>query len=210
MMVIAIDGPAASGKGTIGQLVADHLGYHHLDTGLLYRAVAAALLAKSMPTDDVAEAEALARSLPLDDLDERVLGTPTIGEAASRVAAMPPVRAALIERQRTFAALPPGAVLVGRDIGTVVCPHAEVKIYLTATPEIRAARRADQLGLADPKARADILEGILIRDRRDMERPVAPLRQAADARLLDTTELDIEAAFQAAITIITEVAGTAT
>lgn len=207
---VAIDGPAASGKGTIGRALAAHFGFAHLDTGLLYRAVAAALLAKSLPTDDAAEAEALARGLPLDALDERALGTPAIGEAASRVAAMPPVRAALIDRQRAFAALQPGAVLVGRDIGTVVCPDAEVKIYLTAAPAVRAARRADQLGLKDAEARAGILEGILLRDKRDMERPVAPLRQAADARLLDTTELDIEAAFQAAIAIITEVAGTAT
>ncbi len=206
-MIIAIDGPAASGKGTIGQLVADQFHFHHLDTGLLYRAVGAAMLAAHLPIDDAAEAASLARRLSLENLDETSLATPTIGDAASRVAAMPPVRAALIDRQRAFAALRPGAVLVGRDIATVVCPDAEVKIYLTAAPEIRAARRADQLGLHDADARRGVLEGILARDKRDMERPVAPLRQAEDARLLDTTELDIEAAFRAAIAIVSEVVG---
>jgi cytidylate kinase len=209
-MIIAIDGPAASGKGTIGRLVADHFSLHYLDTGLLYRAVGAELLAQSLPITDEAKAASLAQQLPLDHLDETALGKPEIGEAASRVAAMPAVRAALIERQHAFAAQPPGAVLVGRDIGTVVCPDAEVKIFLTATPEIRAARRADQLGLEDASARADILEGIKARDKRDTERPVAPLRQAADARLLDTTELDIEAAFRAAVEIVNQATGTTT
>lgn len=206
-MIIAIDGPAASGKGTIGQRVADHFGLPHLDTGLLYRAIAAALLAASIPTDHEGEAVALAGRLALDQLDDKALGAPRIGEAASKVAAMPALRAALVQRQRAFADQESGAVLVGRDIGTVVCPDADVKIYLDASAEIRGARRADQLGIEDAEGRQRILDGIGDRDHRDMTRKVAPLRQAPDARLLDTTELDIEAAFRLAVAIVEEVAG---
>lgn len=201
-MIIAIDGPAASGKGTIGVMVANQLGYHHLDTGLLYRGVASALLHTEHALDDVAEAVRQAEALPLDELDEQGLGTSEIGQAASRVAAIPEVRAALVVRQRAFASQQPGAVLVGRDIGTVICPDADVKIYLTADVKQRAARRADQLGVGDALERLRILEGIQERDNRDMTRAVAPLRQAEDARLLDTSELDIETAFRAAIAII--------
>ena len=201
-MIIAIDGPAASGKGTIGARLADHLKYHHLDTGLLYRGVAAALLRSNHPLDDVSEAVAQAETLPLDDLQEGLLGSPEIGQAASKVAAIPEVRAALVARQRSFAGQPPGAVLVGRDIGTVICPKADVKIYLTADVEKRAARRADQLGVVDDEGRLQILEGIRERDHRDMTRPVAPLLRADDARLLDTSELDIEAAFREALALI--------
>lgn len=204
-MIIAIDGPAASGKGTIGARLAAALGYHMLDTGLLYRGVAAALLAAETSPQDEAAAVSAANALPLDALDEQTLQTPVIGEAASKVAVMPALRAALLERQRAFALLEPGAVLVGRDIGTVICPDAEVKIYLTAAPEARAARRADQLGIRDAAEREQILRGIIDRDRRDTEREVAPLRQAADARLLDTTEMDIEASLRGALAIIDEV-----
>ncbi len=206
-MIIAIDGPAASGKGTIGRRLADYLGFHHLDTGLLYRAVAAELLAARRPIDNEDEAAALARRLPLDEFDEQRLGAPEIGEAASKVASMPGLRAALIDRQRDFAQRLPGAVIVGRDIGTVVCPDADVKIFLTASAEIRASRRSDQLTIHDGAGRQRILEGIRNRDNRDINRPIAPLRQAAKARLLDTTELDIEAAFHAAIEIVDQVAG---
>lgn len=205
-MIIAIDGPAASGKGTIGARLAAMLGFHMLDTGLLYRGVAAALLDAQLSPDREEAVVAAANSLPLEALDERALQTPAIGEAASKVAVIPALRDALLQRQRAFAALQPGAVLVGRDIGTVICPGAEVKIFLTASPQMRAARRADQLGISEPTERQRILEGIVDRDRRDSERPVAPLRQAPDARLLDTTDLDIEASLRGALAIVDEVA----
>lgn len=207
-MIIAIDGPAASGKGTIGALVARYFGYHCLDTGLLYRGVAHALMEAETSPDDPEAPVALARTLPMETLDEAILGVPAVAEIASRVAARPDVRAALVERQRTFAAQPPGAVLVGRDIGTVICPDADVKIYLTADVAVRAGRRADQLQIRGEDDRRRILEGIVARDDRDMNRPVAPLRQADDARLLDTTDLDIEASFRAAVAIVEERRGT--
>ena len=206
-MIIAIDGPAASGKGTIGKLVAGHFGFRHLDTGLLYRAVAQAMLEAARPFDEESAAIAIAGSLPLGDLDETQLGVPEIGTAASKVATLPGLRAALMARQRSFAGQAPGAVLVGRDIGTVICPAAEAKIYLTASVEARAARRADQLGITDPAEKRVILEGISERDRRDMTRELAPLRQAADARLLDTTDLDIEASFRAAVALVDQAVG---
>jgi cytidylate kinase len=206
-MIIAIDGPAASGKGTIGKLVAGHFGFHHLDTGLLYRAVAHAMREAARPLDDESAAIAIADRLPLEELDETRLGVPEIGAAASQVATLPGLRAALTARQRGFAGQPPGAVLVGRDIGTVVCPAAEAKIYLTASVEARAARRASQLSVTDPAERQAILKGIRERDRRDMTRELAPLRQAEDARLLDTTDLDIEASFRAAVALVDQAVG---
>lgn len=205
-MIVAIDGPAASGKGTIGALLARHLNYRFLDTGLLYRGVAAALLDAGGALDREGDAVAGAHALSVEALDEERLGAPEIGQAASRIATMPALRSVLLERQRAFAATPPGAVLVGRDIGTVICPDAEVKIFLTATPEARAQRRAAQLGIDDPGARREILEGIVERDHRDMNRDVAPLREAPGARLLDTTDLDIEAALRSAVAIVDEVA----
>lgn len=205
-MIVAIDGPAASGKGTIGALLARHLNYRFLDTGLLYRGVAAALLDAGGALDREGDAVAGAHALSVEALDEERLGAPEIGQAASRIATMPALRSVLLERQRAFAATPPGAVLVGRDIGTVICPDAEVKIFLTATPEARAQRRAAQLGIDDPGARREILEAIVERDHRDMNRDVAPLREAPGARLLDTTDLDIEAALRSAVAIVDEVA----
>ena len=201
-MIIAIDGPSASGKGTLGARIASHFGFHHLDTGLLYRAVAHKLLGQSKSLDDISEAVRLAETMPLVDLDHKVLGAPEIGTAASKIAARSELRDALAGRQREFAEREPGAVLVGRDIGSVICPDAEVKIYLTADVDVRAKRRADQLGVEDPEERHRIRDGIVDRDRRDMNRAVAPLRQADDARLLDTTDLDIETAFRAAIAIV--------
>jgi cytidylate kinase len=201
-MIIAIDGPAASGKGTLGKRLAEHYGLHHLDTGFIYRAVAKALLDAGHPLDDRARAVAAARRLDPTAFDES-LKSHAIGEAASIVSAMPEVRAALLAFQRNFAAEPPGAVLDGRDIGTVICPAAEVKIFVTATPEARARRRFLELSANGQRvSEADILADILRRDERDIKRAVAPLRPAPDAHLLDTTHLDIDAAFRAAIAIV--------
>lgn len=202
-MIIAIDGPAASGKGTLGKRLAAHLGLRHLDTGLLYRAVAKAVLDSGGRPDDTARAVAAARSLDLAGLDESVLKARGMADPASIVSAIPEVRAALVELQRTFAAAPPGAVLDGRDIGTVICPDAEVKIFVDASPEIRARRRADELARKGvPVDEAAILADIRRRDERDRSRVVAPLVAAADAHLLDTTHLDIDASFRAALKIV--------
>jgi cytidylate kinase len=203
--VIAIDGPAASGKGTMARRLAGEYGFVHLDTGLTYRAVAKALLDESLPLDDEALAGDYARKVDLAALDRDSLSTHPVGEAASKVAVMPAVRRALVEKQREFSRTPPGAVLDGRDIGTVVCPEAEVKLYVTATAEVRAARRTDEIvahgGEADAAA---ILEDIRRRDERDMNRADSPLKPAADAHLLDTSEMDIETAFRAAKAYVDE------
>ncbi|WP_457797541.1 (d)CMP kinase [Methylocystis sp. S23] len=201
--VIAIDGPAASGKGTLARRLAKHYGLPHLDTGLLYRATACALLDEGLPLDDVEAAVEAARGLSLVDFDEARLRAREMGEAASVVAAMPPVRAALIDMQRAFAARPEGAVLDGRDIGTVICPEAPVKIFVTASPETRAQRRALELASRGEEVDyAAILEDVRKRDARDSERAAAPLKAAEDAVTLDTSELDIEAAFAAARAIV--------
>ncbi|MBM3564162.1 MAG: (d)CMP kinase [Alphaproteobacteria bacterium] len=200
--VIAIDGPAASGKGTLARRLAAHYGLPHLDTGLLYRATACALLDEGLPLDDVEAAVAAARSLSLVDFDEGRLRAREMGEAASVVAAIPAVRAALIDMQRSFAARTEGAVLDGRDIGTVICPEAKLKIFVTAAPETRATRRALELARAGEDADyAAILEDVRKRDARDSDRSAAPLKPAADAVTLDTTDLDIEGAFAAALTM---------
>jgi CMP/dCMP kinase len=202
-MIIAIDGPAASGKGTIARRLAAHYGLPHLDTGLLYRATAAALIAADRDLYDEAAAVAAARGLGLTDFDETILRSRQMGEASSIVAAMPGVRAALLETQRAFAARAGGAVLDGRDIGTVVCPNATVKIYVTASAEARAQRRA--LELAQRGEKADypaILADILKRDARDSGRSAAPLRPADDAIRLDTTHLGVESAVVEALRIV--------
>jgi cytidylate kinase len=202
-MIIAIDGPAASGKGTLGKRLAAHYGYRHLDTGLLYRAVARTLIDTGHKLDDAAQAAAAARALRPEQLETADLKSHAAGEAASVVSAIPEVRAALVAWQRDFAAAPPGAVLDGRDIGTVICPHAEVKIFVTAAPQVRARRRALELrqqGLA--AAEDDILADILRRDARDSSRPVAPLKPAPDAHILDTSELDVDTVLRRAIAII--------
>jgi len=202
-MIIAIDGPAASGKGTLGKRLAAHYGLRHLDTGLIYRAVAKALIDEGRGPNDVSAAAAAAKALDPSRFDEVVLKAYSISEAASIVSAIPEVRAALVAFQREFAAKPPGAVLDGRDIGTVICPNADVKVYVTATPEVRARRRA-----AEYKAQgrdideAEVLADIRKRDERDQNRAAAPLKQAQDAHLLDTTHLDIDAAIRAAIDIV--------
>lgn len=202
-MIIAIDGPAASGKGTLGKRLAAHYGLRHLDTGLLYRAVAKAMLDAGAPLADEAAAAAAARALDLSSLDEQTLKTEALGEAASIVSAYPAVRAALLDLQRKFAACPPGAVLDGRDIGTVICPDAEVKIFVTAAPEVRARRRLVELrARGEPADEASVLADIRRRDERDRTRAAAPLVPAADAHLLDTTHLDIDAVFRAAVAIV--------
>jgi cytidylate kinase len=200
-MIIAIDGPAASGKGTLAKKLAEHYGLRHLDTGLIYRAVAKALIDAGHPLDDSARAAAAARELDPARFDAN-LKSHAIGEAASIVSAMPEVRAALLAFQRDFAAAPPGAVLDGRDIGTVICPGAEVKIFVTATPQVRAQRRFLELCANGHRvSEADILADIVRRDERDTTRAIAPLVRAPDAHLLDTTHLDIDAAFRAAVAI---------
>ena len=200
---VAIDGPAASGKGTLARHIADEYGFHHLDTGLTYRAVAKALLDAGAPLDDESRAAAVAANLDFSGLDRATLSAHGIGEAASRVAVMPQVRAALVEVQRRFAARPPGAVLDGRDIGTVVCPEAPVKLYVTATPEVRARRRFAEIEAAGNGLSYDaVLDDLKKRDARDSARADSPLRPAEDAHLLDTSEMDIEAAFRAAKRLI--------
>jgi CMP/dCMP kinase len=202
-MIIAIDGPAASGKGTLGKRLAAHFGLRHLDTGLLYRAVAKAMRDAGHALEDGEQAVAAAKALDSAKLDERELKGHAIGEAASIVSAIPEVRDALFAFQRDFAAAPPGAVLDGRDIGTVIAPDADVKIFVVAEPQVRARRRAAELGAAgQPADEAAILADILRRDDRDRTRTIAPLTPAPDAHLLDTTHLDISAAVQAAIDLV--------
>lgn len=201
--VIAIDGPAASGKGTVARRLAEYYKLPHLDTGLLYRATACALIDEGLPLEDAVAAEEAARGLSLSDFDPDRLRSREIGEASSVVASIPAVRAALIEMQQNFAARPEGAVLDGRDIGTVICPNALVKIFVTASAEARAQRRALELaGQGEPADYKNILDDVRKRDARDSERKTAPLKQAHDAILIDTTELDKDAVFAKALRIV--------
>lgn len=209
-MIIALDGPAASGKGTLARRLAAHFGLPHLDTGLLYRATALALIDGGLRLDDEDAAEAAARGLALTEFDEDRLRGREMGEAASVVAALPRVREALVAMQKAFAQRPGGAVLDGRDIGTIIAPQAEVKIFATASPETRAQRRALELAKrGEPADYAAILDDIRKRDERDANRNVAPLKAAEGAVVLDTTILDIESAFRAALAIVTEKTGCA-
>jgi cytidylate kinase len=202
-VIIAIDGPAASGKGTIGKRLAAHYGLRHLDTGLLYRAVAKSVIDGGQTPDNVDAAVAAAKALDPSRFDEAALKGPAVGEAASFVSAIPQVRAALVKLQRDFVATPLGAVLDGRDIGTVICPDADVKIFVAAAPEVRARRRAMEYRAAGKDIdEATVLTDIRKRDERDSNRSASPLRQADDAHLLDTTNLDVEAAVAAAIAIV--------
>ena len=190
---IAIDGPAAAGKGTISKAVAAHFGFGHLDTGLLYRAVGAKVLLGMEPLE-------AARMLTSADLDSRELRTPEVAQAASRVAVIAEVRAALVDFQRSFARRAGGAVLDGRDIGTVICPEAEAKLFVTASPEVRATRRYNELAAkGEAESYNQVLADVLERDARDRDRVEAPLKPAEDAVLLDTSDLSIEDAVAAAI-----------
>ena len=207
-MIIAIDGPAASGKGTLAKRIAQHFGFRHLDTGLLYRAVARDMRNAGFDYEQAEVAAAVALALDTTTLDDPELRSPAIGDAASLVAKHRAVRAALLDLQRRFAASPPGAVLDGRDIGTVVCPDAVVKIYVTATPEVRAERRfKEQVSRGDRVTYDMVLWDIRRRDERDAGRDAAPMRPADDAILLDTTNLDIETAFDKALGMISRKVG---
>ena len=201
--VVAIDGPAAAGKGTLSRRIAETYGFQHLDTGLTYRATAKALLDAGLPLDDEQVAEEMARELDLGGLDRSVLSRHEIGEAASKIAVMSSVRRALVEAQQAFSRREPGTVLDGRDIGTVVCPHAPVKLYVTASPEVRARRRFDEIIAGGGEADFEVIfADVKKRDERDMGRADSPLRPADDAHLLDTSEMCIEAAFLAAKSLI--------
>ena len=201
-LTIAIDGPAASGKGTIARRIAEKYALRHLDTGLLYRAVAVLCAAEKIPLADAAATGTRAASLDPTDLEGGGLRSAAAGRGASVVAAHPPVRAALLDWQREFATQPPGAVLDGRDIGTVVLPTARAKLYVTAEPDVRAARRWRELSKDRDIAYRDVLRDIEERDARDAARTDAPMRQADDAALLDTTNMTIDGAVEEAIRLI--------
>ena len=207
-MIIAIDGPAASGKGTLGKRLAAHYGLRHLDTGLLYRAVAKALLDAGQQPGDEASAIAAAKAIDPARFDEVALKGYEVAEAASVVSALGGVRAALFDFQREIAAKPPGAVLDGRDIGTVIAPNATAKLFVTASPEIRAERRyLERKARGEPTSYEAVLNEIRRRDERDEQRSQAPMRSAIDAFLLDTSNLDIEAAFNTAVGVISRKVG---
>ena len=206
-VVIAIDGPGASGKGTLARRLAAHLGYVYLDTGAMYRAVALQLLRSGADPADPAAALRAAQNLDTGLLDDPQLRTDRVGAAASRVAAYDDVRQALMVFQRGFATNPPGnapgAVLDGRDIGTIICPEAQVKLFVTASPEARARRRYLELqARGEAATEADVLASLQTRDDRDRTRAAAPLRPALDAHLLDTTNLSIDDAFAVALAAI--------
>lgn len=202
-MIIAIDGPAASGKGTLARRIAAYFGYGCLDTGLLYRAVARDVMASGGSLEDEALAARMARTLDASSLEDAALRLSGVGDAASVVAKFPAVRAALLDFQRQFAAQEPGAVLDGRDIATVVCPDAPVKLFITADLETRARRRFEELRRrGEPVIYERVLEVIKQRDERDSRRADAPLKIAPDAILLDTTDLAIDAAFETAVGLI--------
>ncbi|HEX2367269.1 MAG TPA: (d)CMP kinase [Bradyrhizobium sp.] len=202
-MIIAIDGPAASGKGTLAKRLAAHYGLRHLDTGVIYRAVAHALISAGADLKDEAAAVKAAQGLDPETFGNPALRSQKVGTAASVVSAIPRVREALVEFQRQFAAKPPGAVLDGRDIGTVICPDADVKIFVVADPRVRARRRTlEARDRGEEAGEATILADILARDERDQNRAVAPLKPAKDAYLLDNSNLDIEGGVRAAIDIV--------
>jgi CMP/dCMP kinase len=202
-MIIAIDGPAASGKGTLGRRLARHYGFRHLDTGLIYRAVAKMLLDRDFELTDEAQAVAAAMALDPEIFGDLALKSQRIGDAASVVSAIPRVREALVGFQRQFAGEPPGAVLDGRDIGTVICPNADVKIFVVADPQVRAHRRTlEARARGEAADEALILADIIKRDERDRNRAAAPRKAAADAHVLDNSNLDVEGSVAAAVAIV--------
>lgn len=201
--VVAIDGPAAAGKGTVSKAVAEHFGFAHLDTGLLYRVVGRVALENVGPSLDEAEVVSLLTKVTEADLKRDDLRTAAVAQAASKVAVIPEVRSALIDFQRKFAARAGGAVLDGRDIGTVICPDADVKLFVTAVAEVRAQRRYEELlGRGEKTAYETVLENVKARDARDSERAVAPLVAAEDAITIDTSEMSIKTAISVAIAAI--------
>jgi len=202
-IVIAVDGTAASGKGTIARKLAAHFGFHHLDSGSLYRLVALGVSEAKGDPNDEGDALKAARAIDPAKTNDPRIRSAEIGKMASLVSVFPKVRAALLEYQRAFAARAPGAVIDGRDIGTVVCPDAGAKLFVNAKPEIRARRRWLELKAAGyARDEAAILNEIKERDARDASRATAPMKPAADAVLLDTSALDIDAAFKAALAIV--------
>ena len=206
-MIITIDGPSASGKGTLAKRMAEYLGFAHLDTGVLYRAVALSLIMQKKDADDVAAAKIAAQTLDFESLENLDLRDEKIGKIASLVAALPEVRAELLAFQQNFAKNPPrrkaGVVIDGRDIGTVVCPGADIKFFVTASPEVRASRRVLELETrGKPVDPGQILKAVQDRDARDETREISPLKPAQDAHLLDTTNLDIDGAFEKALVIL--------
>lgn len=212
MTVIAIDGPAASGKGTLAKRLAAHLGFAHLDTGAIYRAVGLKLLRAGDDPADPAAATAAAETLSPEELDDPALRTDEVARAASKVAAIDGVRAALLDFQRRFAADPPGgapgAVLDGRDVGTVVCPDADAKLYVVASDTVRAERRVKELQERGLNViHAAVLRDMQARDARDRERSIAPLKPAEDAVTLDTSDMDPDAVFRAALAILRDKIG---
>lgn len=201
IFTVAIDGPAAAGKGTISKAVAAHFGFAHLDTGLLYRAVGAKVLAGADPV-------VAAQTLDPRDLEDATLRTHPVAQAASEVAVNPDVRAALVTFQRDFARRAGGAVLDGRDIGTVICPAAEAKLFVTASAECRADRRFKELhARGNDISAAQVLADVIARDKRDAERAAAPMVAASDATILDTSDLSIEDAIAQAVAMITAKTG---
>ena len=202
-LIIAVDGPAASGKGTLARRLAHHMGLRHLDTGLTYRALASAILQAGISLDDESLVLQHAQLIRLDALDHTVLSLDSIGEFASRVAMIASVRNELVVKQQAFAYQYPGSVLDGRDIGTVVCPDAPVKLFVTASATVRAKRRYDEMIMRGESSNYDeILTNIFTRDQRDSNRANSPLRPAEDAHLIDTSEMDIETAFRTALAIV--------
>jgi CMP/dCMP kinase len=204
-MIIAVDGPSAAGKGTLARAIAKELGYHFLDTGSLYRMVGLAMLKSGKSGDDSASAVAFAKSLDPSEVVDSDLRNEDVAAMASKVAVIPEVRAALLQFQRDFAKRQPGAVLDGRDIGTVVCPDADLKFFVTASTGVRAKRRFEELkGLGKNIPYTDVLEDVMARDERDSQRATAPTRPADDAIMVDTSELDRDEVLKAVMDVIRE------
>ncbi len=202
-MIIAVDGPSAAGKGTIARAVAEHFGYHFLDTGKLYRMVGFEMLRTRSDLTDEDRAADIAASLDPLDYEDADLRREPVASAASRVSVFPKVRANLLDMQRRFAEKQPGAVLDGRDIGTIVCPDAEVKLFVTASAEVRSQRRYLELKASDPNVTLEqVLADVKARDLRDSSRTIAPLVPAQDAIILDTTDLDAAAAIRQALNLV--------